>query len=210
MTTEAYEAGEQGPRGRGTRGARARALTGFGIGLAGSAILGLLGGVIWGEVAPRAMLQSVGGGAAEIINSETPAFIGADAWYCGIALVAGLLTGVLGYRFLVARRADGDRAAAACGLILGAVAGALVMMWLGGQFGLSAYNHSLASAPAGAVFPASLALGAKSALAFWPGLTAIVILVAEWSARSQAAYDDQEPSGYGTPPATALPEDGSS
>jgi hypothetical protein len=162
-------------------------------------VLGLPAGAIWGEVAPRAMLQSAGGGAAQMVSAETRAFIGADAWYCGIAVVAGLLTGVAGYRLLVRRRAGGGRAMAAAGLILGALAGALVMMWLGEQFGLSAYNRDLASSPAGTVFPASLALGAKSALSFWPGLTAIVILVAEWSARREAATGDQAPSGF-TPP----------
>ena len=60
-------------------------------------------------------------------------------------------------------------------LILGAVAGALVMLWLGEQIGLSAYNQHLASSPKGTVFSSSLALGSKSALAFWPLFTAIVI-----------------------------------
>ena len=40
---------------------------------------------------------------------------------------------------------------------------ALVMMWLGGQLGLSAYQHDLAASADGTRSPASLALGAKSA-----------------------------------------------
>jgi len=35
--------------------------------LAGSAALGLLGGLIWGEVAPRVLLQEVSAGTAEIV-----------------------------------------------------------------------------------------------------------------------------------------------
>jgi len=151
--------------------------------LAGSAALGLLGGLIWGEVAPRAMLEEIGTGTAEVINAETRAFFGADVWFSGIAVVAGLLAGVLGYRFAVAPRDGLARAAAAAGLILGAVAGGLTMMWLGEQIGLSAYNQHLASSPNGTLFPASLALGAKSALAFWPLFTAAAILVAEWGTR---------------------------
>ena len=81
--------------------------------LAGSAVLGLVGGLIWGEFAPRAMLQEIGAGTAEVINAETRAFFGADVWFCGIAVVAGLLTGVLGYRFAVAPRDGGPRAAVA-------------------------------------------------------------------------------------------------
>ncbi len=151
--------------------------------LAGSAVLGLLGGLIWGEFAPRAMLQEVGAGTAQVINAETRAFFGADVWFCGIAVVAGLLTGVLGYRFAVAPREGAARAAVAAALILGALAGALVMLWLGEQIGLSAYNQHLASSANGTLFSASLALGSKSALAFWPLFTAIVVLVAEWGTR---------------------------
>ena len=151
--------------------------------LAGSAVLGLVGGLIWGEFAPRATLQEVGRGTAEVINAETRAFFGADVWFCGIAVVAGLLTGVLGYRLAVAARDGAARAAVAAALVLGAVAGVFVMLWLGEQIGLSAYDQHLASSPNGTLFPASLALGSKSALAFWPLFTAAVLLVAEWGTR---------------------------
>jgi hypothetical protein len=151
--------------------------------LAGSTLLGLLGGLIWGEVAPRAVLQEISTGTAEVINAETRAFFGADVWFCGIAVVAGLLTGVLGYRFAVAPRDGAARAAVAAALVLGAVAGGLLMLWLGEQIGLSSYNHHLASSPAGTDFSASLALGAKSALAFWPLFTSVVLLIGEWGAR---------------------------
>ncbi len=57
------------------------------------------------------------------------------------------------------------------------------MLWLGEQIGLSSYDQHLAASPDGTVFHASLALGAKSALAFWPMFTAIVIVVAEWGTR---------------------------
>jgi hypothetical protein len=136
-----------------------------------------------------------------IVNVETSAFIGADAWFCGIAAVAGLITGLLGYRFLLAPRAGGAKAAATAGLILGGLAGAFVMLWLGEQIGLSAYQHHLASSPNGTMFSASLSLGAKSALSFWPMLTAIVILIADkWGGRRTAEPADPIPFGYGTPP----------
>ena len=151
--------------------------------LAGSVLVGLLGGLVWGEFAPRAMLQEVGAGIAQVTNAETRAFFGADVWFSGIAVVAGLLSGVLGYRFAVAPRDGAARAAVTLSLILGAVAGALVMLWLGEQIGLSAYNQHLASSAKGTLFSSSLALGSKSALAFWPLFTAIVVLVAEWGTR---------------------------
>jgi hypothetical protein len=155
----------------------------FAATVAGSAVLGLLGGWIWGEAAPRATLEEISAGTAQLMNAETRAFIGADAWFCGIAVVAGLLTGIIGYRFGVARHSGGIRAVIAAGLILGGVAGAFVMLWLGEQIGLSAYNQHLASSANGTVFPESLGLGARSALAFWPMFTGIVILVGEWGTR---------------------------
>jgi hypothetical protein len=118
-----------------------------------------------------------------VISAETRAFFGADVWFCGIGVVAGLLTGILGYRFAVAPRAGGGRAAVVTALIGGAVAGSAVMLWLGEQIGLSGYDQHLASSPTGTVFSASLALGAKSALVFWPLLTSVVLLIAEWSTR---------------------------
>lgn len=161
--------------------------------LAGSAVLGLLGGLIWGEFAPRATLQEIAAGTAEVINAETRAFFGADVWFCCIGAVAGLLTGILGYRFAVAPRTGGSRAAVAAALILGAVAGAFVMLWLGEQIGLSSYDHELASSPTGTVFSASLALGSGSALAFWPLVTSAVLLVAEWGSRPVPRQPPQQP-----------------
>ena len=151
--------------------------------LAGCAALGLLGGLVWGEVAPRVLVQEVSAGTAQIVNTETRAFFGADVWFSGIAVVAGLLTGVLGYRLAISPRDGTARATVALALLLGAVAGAFTMMWAGGQVGLASFNRQLASSPAGTLFPASLALGAKSALALWPLLVALVLLIAEWGTR---------------------------
>lgn len=174
-----------------------RTVAGFAAGLLGCVVLGLPAGLIWGKVAPRAMLQQVSAGAAQLVSPETHAFIGADAWYCGIAAPIGLVAGIAGYWSLVRPRRDGGRAVVAGGLILGGVAGALIMMWVGQQVGLSAYHQHAASSAAGTVYSASLVLGAKSALAFWPGLTAMVILIAEWGARRGAAAGVMPPPGYG-------------
>jgi hypothetical protein len=168
---------------RGTRSMTRSVAAWVAAALAGNVVVGLVGGLIWGEFAPRATLQEIGSGTAEVINAETRAFFGADVWFCAIAVIAGLLTGILGYRFALARREGAARATVAGALIVGALAGALVMLWLGEQIGLSAYNQHLASSPNGAVFSASLALGAKSALALWPLFTSIVVLVAEWGTR---------------------------
>jgi hypothetical protein len=150
--------------------------------LAGSAVLGVAAGIIWAAVAPRALLLQVGPGEAELVNAESHAFIVADAWFCLIAALGGVITGVVGYRFLV-RRAGWT---AAAGLVLGAVAAALLALWVGEYIGLGTYNHLLATSRSGAFFHASLGLGAKSALALWPGLTSVVMLLAEYGGRRPA------------------------
>ena len=164
-------------------------LAAFSAALAGSVVLGIAAGLIWAAAAPRALLQEVAHGEAELVNAESSAFIAADAWFCLIVAVGGLLTGIVGYRILVRR--SGWPATA--GLVLGAVAAALVAMWVGENVGLGTYNHLLASSPNGTFFNASLALGAKSALAFWPLLTSAVILLAEAGSRrtDQAAAGDR-------------------
>jgi hypothetical protein len=153
--------------------------------LAGSAILGVAAGLIWAAVAPRALLQEVGHGEAQLVNAESTAYILADVWFCLIAAIGGVITGIAGYRFLV-RRADWT---AAAGLVLGTVAASLLMLWTGENIGLGTYNHLLAASANGAFFNASLALGAKSALAFWPGLTSLIILLAVYSGRRPASEE---------------------
>jgi hypothetical protein len=154
-------------------------LAAFLIALAGSAVLGIVAGLIWAAVAPRPLLQEIAGGEAELVNVESTAFIVADAWFVLIAAVGGLISGVLGYRILVRRAGP----AAAAGLVFGAVAAALLALWVGENIGLGTYNHLLASSPAGTSFQASLTLGAKSTLAFWPLCTSGAILLAETGSR---------------------------
>ena len=160
-------------------------LTACAAALAGSAVLGVAAGLIWATVAPRALLQEVGHGEAQLVNAETTAYILADAWFCLIAAIGGLITGIVGYRLLV-RRAGWP---AAAGLVLGSVAASVLMLWTGENIGLGTYNHLLAASADGVLFHASLALGAKSALAFWPGLTSLIVLLAEYGGRRPASEE---------------------
>jgi len=174
------------------------------VALAGSAVLGIAAGLAWAAVAPRPLLQEIARGEAQVVNAETSAFIVADAWFCLIVAIAGLITGFLGYRILV-RKADW---VATAGLVLGAVAAALLTMWVGEQIGLGTYNHLLASSPVGTFFHAPLALGAKSALAFWPLLTSAAILLAASGARRAdevaTGAPAQEGSGSGSVAGTSV------
>ncbi len=150
-------------------------LAAFLTALAASAVLGAVAGLIWAAVAPTPVLQEIAPGEAQLANAESSAFIVADAWFALITVVCGLLTGVLGYRFLGRRGGP----AAVAGLILGAAAGAAAAMGVGEAVGTGSYEHLLAASATGTLFHASLALGAKSALALWPLCTAVVILIAE-------------------------------
>jgi len=167
-------------------------LAAFLTALAGSAVLGAVAGLIWAAVAPTPVLQEIAPGEAQLVNAESAAFIVADAWFVLITVICGLLTGVLGYRFLGRRGGP----AAAAGLILGAAAGAAVAMWVGDTIGTGHYDHLLATSATGALFHASLALGAKSALALWPLCTAAVILIAESGTRKE--IEDDASSGMWT------------
>jgi hypothetical protein len=142
-------------------------------------VLGVAAGLIWAAVTPRAVLQEVGHGEAQVVNAESSAFIAADGWFCLIVALGGLITGLAGYRLLV-RRAGWI---AVAGLVLGAVAAVLLALWTGENIGLGTYHHLLAASSPGTFFRASLSLGSKSALVFWPGLTSLVILLAEYGGR---------------------------
>jgi hypothetical protein len=149
--------------------------------VAASAVCGIPAGLAWAALAPRALLEVVSRGTAQAVNAETSAFIVADAWFCLIGAVGGLLTGGIGYLVAVRRRG----AVAAAGLIVGGLAAAAVALWVGGNSGLASFRHRLAAGAPGTRLESSLALGAKSALAFWPMFAALAIVVAEMIVRSR-------------------------
>ena len=132
--------------------------------VAASAVLGLLTGLIWSAVAPRALLIVQSRGVAYVVNAETSAFIAADAWFCLLTAVAGLICGAGGYLLAVRRYG----APALAGLLAGGVAGAALAMWTGQQQGLAAFQSALAASPAGTRLREPLVLGGHGALAFWP------------------------------------------
>ena len=149
---------------------------------AGTAACGIPAGFAWGAVTPRVLLQVVAHGTAAVVNPETSAFIVADAWFCLIGVIGGLLTGSLGY--LIAVRRWGP--AAAAGLIVGALAASSIALWVGDLDGRAAFQHELAVSAPGTRLHASLALGAKSGLTFWPLVTGLTIAVIEIVIRSRS------------------------
>lgn len=159
--------------------------------LVGSAVLGAIAGLIWGAVSPRVLFQEFAAGQAQQVHAEDSGYIVADAWFCLITAIGGLITGLAGIRLV---RQTGWPAAA--GLVLGAVGAAYMTVWIGGLIGLSTFNHQLASSATGAYLHSSLQLSAKSALAFWPLLTSAIIAIA--GAGGSREVIAGEPQGTGT------------
>jgi hypothetical protein len=130
----------------------------------GTVLLGVAAGFIWAAVAPRAVIVVVGRGAANVVNPETSAFIAADGWFSLLAVAGGVISGLLGY--VVAVRRHG--AVAMAGILVGALAAALIARWIGQQPGQAAVDHTLALGRAGTLLQEPLALGGIGPLAFWP------------------------------------------
>ncbi len=137
---------------------------------AGTAVLGVVAGLGWAAVASRPLLVMTAPGAAALVNTETDAFIAADAAFCLVCVAGGVISGVLAYLFAVRKHGP----LAMTGLLAGALAAAFVARWVGEHFGLATFQHLLATLPVGARLRDSLSLGASGALAFWPLAAGVV------------------------------------
>lgn len=148
---------------------------------AASAVLGLAVGLIWSAAAPRAVLVVQSRGVAYVANDETSAFIAADAWFCLLTAIGGLVCGVAGY-FAAVRRYG---AVAVAGLVLGGLAASVLARWAGQQQGAARFQSLLGSSPAGTQLHQPLALGGQGTLAFWPLLAALAVGTIELFSQSQ-------------------------
>lgn len=139
--------------------------------VAGSALAGLLAGLVWTVVAPHAQVVATGGGGADVVNPETSAFIAADGWFTVLCVLGGAACGLLGWAVAVRRHG----VPAVLGLLGGGVAAALAARWLGQRSGQAAFNRLLAVSRPGTLLRAPLSLGAHGALAFWPLAAGLVV-----------------------------------
>jgi hypothetical protein len=137
------------------------------------ALLGLIGGLIWGAIAPRVVYQvySLKPPTAYAVNPETNAFIAADGIYTFIAAAGGILLGLAGYLFGVRRYGPLPMV----GIVAGAVAAAFLAAWIGNvQTGANSFDHTLSTSKPGTFLRAPIQLGSHGALAFWPVAAALV------------------------------------
>jgi hypothetical protein len=160
--------------------------------VAGSIIVGVAAGAIWAAAAPRVVYQvySLSPPTAYATNPETSAFIAADGWYCFIALAGGGIIGLLGYLFGVRRYGPAPMA----GIVVGSVAAALIVAWLGHLLsGGPSFDHLLATSKPGTFLHAPIQLGSQGALAFWPlaaaGVAGGIELLGVLKARHEVSDD---------------------
>jgi hypothetical protein len=137
-------------------------------------VLGALCGVLWSVVVTPAQLTRLPNGAA-MNETALSAQFGADGWYAVIALVAGLLSGVV---LTWWRSQDALRTAAL--LVLGAVVAAVVMAVTGHLLGPPDPRHALLATKVGSKVPESLNLGVRSLTPFGPYLRQTVMFYLAW------------------------------
>jgi hypothetical protein len=171
---------------------------------AASALLGLLTGLLWAAVAPRALLIVQSHGTAYLVNVESGAYIAADGWFCLLTAIGGVLCGVAGY-FLAVRRYG---AIAVTGIVLGGVAASALAMWTGQQQGLAGFRSALLSRPAGTLLHQPLSLGGRGALAFWPLLAAVVVGTMELVSQSVDRKRIEQAQAAAAPPPSPGPDGG--
>ena len=140
--------------------------------MAGGAVIGLAGGLVWAAVAPRVQYQVYAvNPPTAYANPETSAFIAADGWYCFIALAGGALLGLLAYFFAIRRYG----ALPMVGAVAGSIVAGLITAWLGHQAtGGPGFNQLLATSKPGTYLYAPISLGSQAAVAFWPLAAAAV------------------------------------
>lgn len=134
--------------------------------LAGSLIVGLLGGLIWNLVAPKATYVVLSRGSADVVNAETKAFIEGDAWFVCVAVIGGLLLGLVAYRLAIRKYGPAPMAA----VLVGSVLAGLLARWVGQNLGLASFNNRLLTSHPGAILHAPPVLGAQASSILWPAI----------------------------------------
>ncbi len=132
--------------------------------LVGSGLVGLAGGYAWAHLAPKAVYIVVSHGSADVVNAETSAFIAADAWYCLIGAVGGLIIGLAGYLLAVRRHGPAPMVA----ILAGSVIAAIAARWVGEHQGLHQFDRQLLTVHQGTLLHAPLALAGDTSAAIWP------------------------------------------
>jgi hypothetical protein len=145
--------------------------------------IGAAAGVAWWGVVRLPGYRVDSDGVASTTERGLSEFIGGDAWFCALGLVAGVMLGLAAWRWF---RSIG------WGLVLVvvffALASALVCWFVGYRLGPGEFSPRLANAKPGDLVPLELTLRAKASLLTWPFFAVIPVLLG-----SSLGRDDEEP-----------------
>jgi hypothetical protein len=94
--------------------------------IAGLALVGVIGGLVWGWAAPTNHYQINDSGQVAVLSTEPEELIALDGWFAIIAVVIGLTAG-----FRVWWRTRGHEPGAVGGLLVGGLIGSLTMLGTG-------------------------------------------------------------------------------
>jgi hypothetical protein len=153
---------------------------------AGVALSGLLVGVLWVLIAPRAMVE-VRDDAVFLLDPEGPAFIAADGWFAVLGTVAGFLCAVVA--FLRFRR---HGPAALIGLTVGGLLAGVIAWRLGHLIGPGELAARAADVPDGTRLEAPVELRALGVLLAWP------VAAVSWYFALTLGFEPVEPRGEAT------------
>lgn len=137
-------------------------------------VLGVLGAVVWWQVTTLPQVTR-SGGTVSIAPGELVKQVDVDGWFAVVALVGGVLSGVL---LLAWRRRDPLLTVVL--VVLGAGLAALVMMGLGRLLGPGDEVAALRSLPEGATVSQQLRLHAPGVALLWPIAAAFGAVVYLW------------------------------
>lgn len=132
------------------------------------ALLGLPAGLLWAGITPPARYVVMNGEAA-LADIENEALIGVDGRFALIAVVAGVLCGVVAY----AAGGRGRDISLVLGLAVGGAAAGLLAWWVGRQVGLDAFQRLTRTSPDGRAITGVADLRAVGVVVLWPLLAVV-------------------------------------
>jgi hypothetical protein len=155
-----------------TPGLRHDVLTGAFV-AAVTVLLGAPAGLLWSAVAPHAHI-AISASGATFADGATEVFVAGDGWFLGVAVVLGLLTGLV--TWVVAR---GSGPYAVIGMAVGGLLAAYVAAKVGRRIGQDELRAAAAAGIPG-TYVANVALQATQVVLVWPiaALATFLTLVA--------------------------------
>lgn len=145
---------------------------GAGLYLAIAVVAGGLSGLVWARLAHLPSYSVGSHGVATISEGGLASVFSADAVYCIIGAVLGLLLGILAWRWF-SRRGAWVVALAGAGPVLAALA----CWWVGLLVGPSSFSTRIAAAKAGDTVQIDLALHTWTPLLIWVLTAMLPVLV---------------------------------